>query len=492
MGSVLASTGGILFGYDIGVISGALLQLNIYFNLTCFQQEVVTSSVLIGAFVMSLFGGLLVDSWGRKLAIIISSISYAIGAIITMLASSYYVLVVGRLILGMAISLSSTSECVYVSEISPINFRGTLIALNELGITLGFLLAYCANAIFANDDINGWRWMFGSSLVVIVLMALMLLFLPKSPRFLLMKGHVNDAKAILCMLRQTDMSSPAFIEEWSAMKSHVTETRPGIWKALRQASVRYSLMVAFSLTIIQQMTGQPTLLLYSSTVLVSFGFSESSMAAVCSVGIGMAKLLSTFICICVIEKFDRRYFLVGGSLVMSFTLFIISISAISQGIGAIESCSNSSSLTGILVGNESTVWLNYTSVDITEDFEGTYILRWVILFSFVLFVSAYAFSFGPVTWLFLSELFPTSIRGQAFSWSISINWLFQLLMSLSFLSLSNACGSIGWPYMMNAVFTLFSVGFLLKCLPETRGRSLEEIQSSVSKNSGLLKCCKCV
>ncbi|XP_077973653.1 solute carrier family 2, facilitated glucose transporter member 12-like [Styela clava] len=466
LSSVLATLGGILFGYDLGIISGALVQLQEYFQLSCFEQEMTIGSVIIGALLASLCAGFVVDYFGRKACIIGSSVLYAIGAIIVATSQSYNILICGRLILGTAIALSSASECIYVSEISPPKFRGTLVSFNELGITVGFLLAYCSNAAFAYNTSSGWRWMFGISLVLALAMTVTVCFLPYSPRYLLMKGRIEEAKQIHSQLQCNDQSSDETLNEWNAMKSFIyTSNNPkcNVCDIFRDTATRYSVFIGLSLMVIQQATGQPNLLFYASTVLVSFGFKANGMASFCSVGLGVAKLISTAICISIVEKYERKAFLIVGSLVMFVSLLIISCCAISFNIGVVDSC----------MTNHTNQTFN------TEIVPGSEIARWVVLFSLIAFVSAYAFSFGPVSWIFLSEIFPTKVRGIAFSISTSLNWVIQLLLSMTFLDFSKVCGGVGWPFFINSLLTLMSVVFIYKIIPKTKGKTLEEIQEDL-------------
>lgn len=224
MAACTAAIGGIMFGYDVGVISGALLQLRQEFHLSCNQQAILVSFLLLGATIGAIVSGFLVDLLGRKLTILVNGIIFTLGSITLALAKSFYILVCGRLLLGCAVSISAVAECIYISEIAPAKRRGLLVSFNELGITLGLLISYLVNFLFI--DVNhGWRYMFGIAAFPAIFQVVAMFFLPKSPRFLLMKGKERQAARILKRLHgQTMMEVQLNSIKMALLKEKVLKT----------------------------------------------------------------------------------------------------------------------------------------------------------------------------------------------------------------------------------------------------------------------------
>lgn len=487
LASILAMIGGVLFGYDLGVISGAMLQLQPLFQLSCLQQEIVISSMLVGALITSLTTGYFIDRFGRKVCIIISGVLYVTGAIVISVAMSYLVLLLGRLLLGCAISLAASSECVYVSEISTPHLRGSLLSMNEFGISLGFFLAYLSNLAFSGDVLNGWRWMFGISGFLAIIMILITYFLPRSPRFLLLKNSVEEAQLIWAKIRKLDVSVVSVHPEMKAMieQAH-TDTKLNCQVS---KSVLYGFFIAISLVLLQQFCGQPNLLFYATTVLRSFGFKGSEIALMLSVGIGLVKLFSTGLCIAIVDKFERKNLLIVGCSIMALALLIITICILHYDTGVLESCSDKKlSFNHSEYSNISTTVI-VSNGRILGDTDQGYV-KWLVYLALVLFVGGYGISFGPLTWVIIGEIFPTRIRGRAYSYATSVNWGTNLLISLTFLDFSHATGSVGWLFLMNTVVVFFSLIFLYKFVPKTKCKTLEDIQEDLKKK-GMKMFSKC-
>ncbi|XP_072046507.1 solute carrier family 2, facilitated glucose transporter member 10-like [Amphiura filiformis] len=316
----MAALGGVLFGYDVGIVSGALLLLKPTFNLSCFEQEMVVSSMLLGALCGSLVGGFIVDWIGRRITIICNAFIFVIGAIILATAHSYAVLVFGRLVVGFAVSLSAIGECIYISEISPVKRRGQLVSLNEFGITLGLLMAYLVNYIFISTP-HGWRYMFGLAAIPAGIQGIGMIFLPPSPRFLVQKGRDNQAHAVLQRLRGT---SNVEGELNNIRSSLMSEQVYSVFDLLRSAdNMRGRMMIGVGLVFFQQFTGQVSVLYYAPSVFQALGFESNTSATLATVGLGIVKVLATIGSLLCVDRVGRRSLLLLGATCMMLVTFAL-------------------------------------------------------------------------------------------------------------------------------------------------------------------------
>lgn len=322
LSSITAAVSGLLVGYELGLISGALLQLRTLLALTCHEQEMVVSSLLIGALLASLTGGVLIDRYGRRAAIILSSCLLGLGSLILILSLSYEVLIVGRIAIGVSISLSSIATCVYIAEIAPQHRRGLLVSLNELMIVIGILFAYISNYAFANVS-HGWKYMFGLVIPFGVLQAIAMYFLPPSPRFLVMKGHEEAASKVLRRLRAISDTT----EELTGIKSSLKdEYQYSFWDLFRSKdNMRTRIMIGLTLVFFVQVTGQPNILFYASTVLKSVGFQSNEAASLASTGVGVVKVISTIPATLLVDHVGSKTFLCIGTSVMAASLVTMGI-----------------------------------------------------------------------------------------------------------------------------------------------------------------------
>ncbi|CAH1774013.1 unnamed protein product [Owenia fusiformis] len=525
--SMMAALGGLLFGYDVGIISGALLQLREVFNMTCFQQEMVVSSMLMGALLGSLLGGFLVDHYGRRLSIIINALVFILGAIILALAPNYPVLIVGRILVGFAVSLSAIAECVYISEIAPARRRGLLVSLNELGITLGLLLAYLVNYLFINTE-NGWRYMFGLSAVAAAIQGIGMIFLPQSPRFLMLKKQEQKARTVLQKLR----CSNSVDRELNGMRiSIAAEQSHSLFDLFSSAdNMRGRMFIGTGIIFFQQFTGQPNVLYYAPTIFLSLGFHNSSAATLATVGLGTVKVISTIVSLLSVDKAGRRKFLIGGALGMMFSILLLAVLTQSlpqdmqvkdcnrNSVIAVNRTSNGSSLIIDFpddslktadqaklyrrsVNNSSELYhttqdpdesdstkkgAGPTTVlpfDLNTDF-AVATAKWAALFALMVYVASYAMGFGPVSWLVLSEIFPASIKGRAIAMTTVFNWGTNLVISMTFLNLIKTIG-IGWLFTGYAFVCFIATCFIFSFVPETKNRSLEQVSNEMKSSSAL-------
>ncbi|XP_043858809.1 solute carrier family 2, facilitated glucose transporter member 12 isoform X2 [Dromiciops gliroides] len=337
LSSVTAAVSGLLVGYELGLISGALLQLSGLLSLSCRQQEMVVSSLLIGALLASLTGGFLIDRYGRRTAIILSSCLLGLGSLVLILTLSYPVLIVGRFAIGISISLSSVATCVYIAEIAPQNRRGLLVSLNELMIVIGILLAYISNYAFASV-FHGWKYMFGLVIPLGVLQAIAMYFLPPSPRFLVMKGSDEAASKVLERLRGISDTT----EELSAIKSSLKdEHQYSFWDLFRSKdNMRTRVLIGLTLVFFVQITGQPNILFYASTVLKSVGFQSNEAASLASTGVGVVKVISTVPATLFVDRVGSKTFLCLGTSVMAASLVTMGLVNLNIPINFTSICRN--------------------------------------------------------------------------------------------------------------------------------------------------------
>ncbi|NWR35574.1 GTR10 protein, partial [Tachuris rubrigastra] len=533
LSATVSLLGGLIFGYELGIISGALLQLQEDFHLSCFKQEVVVSAVLIGALLASLAGGVLIDRHGRRRAILVSNLVLLVGSLVLTLARSFMVLVIGRMTVGFAISVSSMACCIYVSEMVAAHQRGVLVSLYEAGITGGILLSYALNYVFADVE-EGWRYMFGLAIAPTAMQFLSILFLPVNP--VKSSSWDSDCQKGLIPLQDTE-------DRAAAKREPYQEKHYSFLDLFRtRDNMRRRTLVGLGLVLFQQFTGQPNVLGYASKIFHSVGFQSNSSAILASVGLGAIKVVATLVAMALADKAGRRVLLMAGCVVMAISVTTIGLTSRMAPLAMARDCKaptnpNASlsltqhpltsafpqsavspippasaavksqavpatrSLTKAFASTESKEVVPSSSLMEKRDLVGQStkgtvestgppltgppwaqhtVLNWITLLSMMAFVSAFSIGFGPMTWLVLSEIYPAGIRGRAFAFCNSFNWAANLLISLSFLDLIDAIG-FSWMFLLYGLMGVMSVMFIYLFVPETKGQSLEEIDQQFSR-----------
>jgi MFS transporter, SP family, galactose:H+ symporter len=432
LAAAFAGLGGLLFGYDTGVISGAELFFKNDFSLSVFALEVIVSCVLAGAAVGALAGGRLADLYGRRTLLIVTAVIFAVGAMVCAAASSPGVLIFGRIIVGLGIGLSSGTVPVYISEVSPPDARGWTVSLFQLAITLGILLAYLVDYAFA--AIQGWRWMFGLAVLPAAIFALGMIYLPESPRWLARRGQHDAARNILSRIRgnaQVDSE----LQEIESSLAHGEER--GNWRDLLMPGLRPALIVGIGLAIFQQVTGINTVIYYAPMIIQSAGISSASGAILATAGIGIVNVLMTIVAMRLIDRIGRRPLLLAGIAGMVVTLFLLGWAF------------RSASATGALA--------------------------WIAVVSIMVYVASFAISLGPIFWLLISEIYPLKVRSSTEGLAATFNWGSNLVVTLTFLTLLQFIGTTRtfWLYGALAIAAWFFSYFLV---PETKGHTLEQIE----------------
>uniref|UniRef100_A0A8C6ZEU0 Solute carrier family 2, facilitated glucose transporter member 10 n=1 Tax=Nothoprocta perdicaria TaxID=30464 RepID=A0A8C6ZEU0_NOTPE len=480
-------------------------QLQIDFHLSCFKQEVLVSSLLIGALLASLVGGILIDRHGRRRAILVSNLVLLLGSLILTLARSFIGLVIGRMTVGFAISVSSMACCIYVSEMVAAHQRGLLVSLYEAGVTVGILLSYALNYIFA-DVAEGWRYMFGLAIAPAAMQFLSILFLPVNP--VKLNTWDSDSQKGFIQLQTTED------REAEKQESYKEKHYSFLDLFRTRDNMRSRTLVGLGLVLFQQFTGQPNVLGYASKIFHSVGFQSNSSAILASVGLGAIKVVATLVAMAFADKAGRRALLIAGCVVMAISVSIIGLMSRSSPLAVTRDCeaatdpnashsytqhllTPASSHTPVspfpLASGVGRSWAGPgfaaargAQMESTESpigggpFTEHMVLNWITLLSMMAFVSAFSIGFGPMTWLVLSEIYPAGIRGRAFAFCNSFNWAANLLISLSFLDLIDAIG-FSWMFLLYGLIGVLAVVFIYLFVPETKGQSLEEIDQQFSR-----------
>ncbi|NWI99128.1 GTR12 protein, partial [Crypturellus undulatus] len=518
LSSAIAAISGLLMGYELGVISGALLQMSSILALSCKEQEIVVSSLLFGALFASLTGGFLIDQFGRRFAIIIASSLLVLGSLILLPCESYGILIVGRIAIGISISLSSIATCVYIAEIAPQHRRGLLVSLNELMIVIGILFAYISNYAFASVS-HGWKYMFGLAIPLGALQAIAMYFLPPSPRFLVMKNNDEAARKVLERLRETSDAT----KELTSIKSSLKDEHQYRFLDLFHSknNMRARMLVGLTLVFFVQATGQPNILFYASTVLKSVGFQSNEAASLASTGVGVVKVVSTVPATIFVDQVGSKTFLCIGSSVMAVSLVTMGLVNLNIHVNITSVCKSQSledsllhrpgnlssltndSLKDLFVSTVSQERVSFntqrkhgiagternrttlvggksTTGSYMESEEVPVALKWFSLASLLAYVAAFSIGLGPMSWLVLSEIFPGGIRGRAMALTSSMNWGVNLLISLTFLTVTDLIG-LSWVCFIYTIMSLASLAFVIVFIPETKGCSLEQISMELAK-----------
>lgn len=435
--AMIAALSGILFGYDTGVISGALLFIKQDFHLTDAASEVLVSAVLIGALLGAIFSGRLADHLGRKKLLVSDALIFIIGTAITVFFNSMVILFIGRVVVGLAIGVASYVAPLYISEISPATRRGALVSLNQLAITIGIFLSYIIDYYFAGT--GAWRWMLGIGMVPAFCLFLGMLYLPDSPRWMVAKGMIEKARAVLKRTRTSTAHAEAELKE---IQSSLNQQK-GNWKMLFSKMVRPTLIIGAGLALLQQVTGVNTILYYAPTIFESAGFVGAQAAILATMGVGAVFVLFTLIGLPLIDTLGRRKLLFIGLCMMAVSLLMLSF----------------------------TFFMNAHSAS-------NHFLRWGSLISMLVFIAGFAISLGPIMWLMISEIFPLKVRGLGSSLATCVNWGSNWLVAITFLSLIDHLGSSG-TFLIYAALCVVSIWFVHVLVPETKNVSLEQIEENL-------------
>ncbi|MDP8297505.1 MAG: sugar porter family MFS transporter [Candidatus Orphnella occulta] len=431
--ALIAALAGLLFGYDTGVISGAILFIKDEFHLTSIMEEIVVSAVLLGAIVGAAASGGVSDKIGRRQTIIWTAIFFAIGALGSAFAQNVIWLISCRVIIGVAIGVASFVAPLYISEVAPTEVRGALVSLNQLMITCGIVLSYVVDYAFSASD--NWRWMFAFGAVPAIVLLVGMLFLPESPRWLLSQSLVKRARAILERIRNKEN-----VDKELEVINKTLKQKAGGWGELLEPWIRPALIVGIGLAFIQQATGINTVIYYAPTIFEFAGFESAKVSILATAGVGIVNVLMTIVAIWLLDRLGRRPLLFTGLIGMILSLTVLGFAF------RVPSLSGS--------------------------------LKWITVAGLACYIASFAISLGPIFWLIIAEIYPLRIRGRAMSIATVANWTFNMIVALTFLTMADKLGrsSAFWLYALVAIAGLVFSYFYV---PETKGRTLEEIEESL-------------
>uniref|UniRef100_A0A671LN25 Proton myo-inositol cotransporter-like n=1 Tax=Sinocyclocheilus anshuiensis TaxID=1608454 RepID=A0A671LN25_9TELE len=465
-----SALGGFLFGYDTGVVSGAMLLLKREMNLSSLWQELLVSITVGAAAVSSLAGGYLNGLYGRRICILLASFIFSAGGIILSVAHNKEVLLCGRLTVGLGIGIASMTVPVYIAEVSPSELRGQLVTINTLFITGGQFVASVVDGVFSYLPHDGWRYMLGLSVVPAALQFLGFLFLPESPRWLLQKGDTQNARLVLSRIR----GGVNVDEEYERIRSSIEEEKidagegPVLWRILTFAPTRRALIVGCGLQMFQQLSGINTRALSCTAVslmVLAAGFLLSAQASPPVTFHPNDPSLHNSTCItyglcesCMLNPDCGFCYGKNGTVVIESSC--MPVDAASTEAAAAGRCSNGTQESlGVF-------WAyNYCPTSYS----------WIVLLGLILYLAFFAPGMGPMPWTVNSEIYPLWARSTGNACSAGVNWICNVLVSLTFLHLAQCLTYYG-AFFLYSSLALLGFVFVVGCLPETKGLRLEEIE----------------
>jgi sugar porter (SP) family MFS transporter len=435
LASGVTALGGLLFGYDTGVVSGALLYLRTDFGgLSSFEQELVTSLLLVGAAAGALVAGRVADQIGRRRTVLITALIFVLGVLLAAFAPAFAVLLAARVIIGLAVGSASMVVPLYIGETAPPNIRGALVSLNQLAITSGILVSYLVD--YGLADTRNWRLMFGLAAIPAVLLFTGMLTQHESPHWLIMRGRDTEARAVLTRLRD-----PSEIDEEIREVRKVSTLQSRGSKDLLAPKLRPLLAVGVLLAVFQQITGINTVIYYAPSLLSGAGFGDRA-ALLANVVNGGVNVIMTIVAIRLLDRVGRRVLLLSGTAGMAVGMFVTAFSFI-----------GGSNLKGALAI--------------------------VAVLGLLIYTGSFAIGLGPVFWLLIAEIYPLTIRGAAMSVATIANWAANFVVTISFLTLLGQIGGVGVFFLFGAL-TLMALSYFWRKVPETKGRSLQQLEQDLS------------
>jgi sugar porter (SP) family MFS transporter len=438
---LIAALGGLLFGYDTAVINGAIGFLETHFELTPALKGWASSSALLGCVIGVSFAGAFSDWLGRKKTLVLAGVLFLVSSIGTAVPQTLTQLVIFRILAGVGVGVASMASPMYIAEVAPARWRGRMVSVNQFAIVSGMLLIYFVNYAIARAGspewqvTTSWRWMFASGILPSALFLGLLLLAPESPRWLIAQGRMDAAAKILERVGGPDFART----EAQAVRAALAQ-ETGSLAQLFRPGWRRVLALGVALAVLQQVTGINVFLYFGAEIFKQFG-EQVDAALLQQVVVGAANLLFTLVAIWTVDRWGRRPLMLIGATGMGLGL-------VAMGVGA---------QTGQVAG-----WM---------------------LICILGYIACFAVSVGPVTWVLLSEIFPTSIRGRAMSLATLSLWSANFVVSQTFPMMDQHAGLVarfnhGFPFYVYAGFCVVLVGVVWRWVPETKGRSLEEIERS--------------
>jgi sugar porter (SP) family MFS transporter len=433
MVAFVAATGGLLFGFDTGVISGAIMFITPAFALSPAAVGLLVSVVTLGALFGALGGGSWADRFGRRPTLIGAGALFVVSALASAFASDLSVLIVSRLVIGLAVGVTSGTAPMYIAEMAPAAVRGRLVSFFQLAVTVGILVSYVCDHALAPHE--AWRWMLGLGAVPGLILLFGMLSMPESPRWLLKSGAKATARAVLLKIRDPE---EAGIEE-NEIEKDLAHEQPAAWSELLDRSLRPALTIGVGLAVFQQITGINTIIYYAPIIFRQAGLSSASTALAATSGIGVVNVFSTIVAIWLVDRVGRKPLLLAGLTGMTLSLGMLG---------------------GAQLFGPALKFSPQLAAPITVACVGVFIV-------------CFAFSLGPIVWLMISEIFPNRVRARAAAVATAANWLANFVVSLTFPILRSLMGPS--LFLLYAAMAIAAMIFITGWVPETRGKTLEEI-----------------
>jgi sugar porter (SP) family MFS transporter len=433
--STIAGLGGILYGFDMGIIAAALIFVRSTFSLSTQMEEVVVSVVLVGSMIGAVVGGTFADRAGRRTILVWGGVLFIAGSVLAPLSPSVATLVVARTLLGVAIGFTSVTAPVYVSELAPPQSRGMLIGLYQFALTGGIALADLAGYWLAGR--HAWRWMFGLGAIPALFFLLLVLTVPESPRWLVAHGRSDEAEAVLRSYTD-EAGSELLLADIRASLRIKMEKR---WAALWTPAVRKALLVAVGFTVLQQVTGINTIIYYGPQIFALAGISSDKNAIFATLLVAVVNVLATIIALVLVDRVGRKPLLYWGVGGMTLSLFLLAYSFHNQ------------ATLGSSLGVIATACL-------------------------MIYITCFAFSMGPIAWIIVAEVFPLRLRGRGVAAATLGSGISNFVVSLTFLSLINAAGNT-LTFCIYGAFCILTLFFVYFIMPETKGCQLESISAEL-------------
>lgn len=429
--SLIAAFGGLLFGFDIAIFSGTIPFIQPYYQLSNAQLGWTGSSLYLGCILGTLFTGYFTDRFGRKLPLILAAGIFMISSVLMGWASTYSMLIFWRIVAGIGVGAASMLSPLYIAEVSPAAIRGRMVSINQLTIVTGILLAYFSNYMLADLE-NNWRWMFASGAVPAVLFFGCVFLVPESPRWLLSKGHVDKAKAVLGKIFGTTEAE----QEIDSIKSIVRKQVKGKLADLVKPGIAFMVMLGITLAVFQQISGANAVFFYAPIIFEKAGMEVKDQLFQ-QIMIGVINLIFTVVAMQLVDKWGRKKLMLSGSSLMALWLFLIGV------------CYAFNFLEG-------------------------YLLTFFVL----AFIATYATTLAPVTWVLIAEIFPTKVRGMAVSVATCMLWVACFALAYGFPVLIELLDASQTFFLFSAICLLYFF-ILLKYVPETKGKTLEQVEMEI-------------
>ena len=454
--AAIAATGGLLFGFDTGVISGAIPFFQKAFAISDGWVEIITTAGLVGAVIGAMFSGRLADIIGRKKVILASAVIFAIGALWSGASQTALMLVFARLFLGVAIGVSSFAVPLYIAEISPTKTRGTLVSMFQLLITIGIMVSYLSDSMFAVPDgdpayTSCWRPMFYVGVIPAIIMFVGMIFLPETPRWLISKGQEDKCREVLEKVEEPQLVEEVILK----MKEDLQDDKKNkvSWTLIFKKWLRVPLFIAVGIMFVQQFTGINTIIYYSPKIFLMSGFADAQAAVWASVSVGVVNVAFTILSLFMIDRLGRR------------KLYFIGLTGMVVALVAMGTCFALQATLG-----DSIKWVTISLV-------------WV-------YIAFFAISLGPLGWLIISEIFPLSVRGIGSSIGALSNWLFNGVVAFTFFKIVKGLtlpetsiilkgedlGNPAGAFYLYALVGIVGIIWGYFYIPETKNVTLEKIE----------------